>query len=94
MRTNIDAIVANCNVFGFGQDGIVATWNVETCDHAAQHLTQWHASKHARSLSRVLKRRDLRVVAGAVLEAMAMCLAYAGPGRGPARRLSPELVMA
>ena len=94
MRTNIDARVANCNVFGFGQDRIVATWNVESCADAAQHLTQWHASKRARRLSRVLKRRDLPVVAGAVLEAMAMCLASMGPGRGPARRTSPELVMA
>jgi hypothetical protein len=95
MRTNIDAIVTNCTVFGFGQDRVVATRHDATCAYAAQHLSSWHASKRARCGSRVLKRRDDRaVMAGAVLKAMPLRLAIMGPQRQPARQTSPELVTA
>ena len=94
MRTPINANVTNCNVFGFGQDRAVATWNDATCDHAAQHLAIWHASKRLRDWSRTLKRRDYAVVAGAVLKAKHLCLAMLGPQRQPVRHMSPVVVMA
>ncbi len=94
MRTNIDAIVTNCNVFGYGQDRAVATGIETTCTHAAQHLAMWHSSKSDRRSSRVLKRRDRSVLAGAVLKAMQLCLAITGPQGQPARRVSPVLVTA
>ncbi len=94
MRTNIDTTVTNCTVFGFGQDRAVATRVDGTCAHAAQHLTLWHASKRSRWSSRLLKRADLAVDAGAALMVQAMCLAIMGPGRQPVRRVSPVLVVA
>jgi hypothetical protein len=95
MRTNIDATVTNCTVFGFGQDRAVATRVDGTCAYAAQHLTLWHASKRSRWSSRLLKRADLAVEAGAALMVQAMCLAIMGPGRPPVRPVvSPVLVVA
>ncbi len=94
MRTNINAIVTNCTVFGFGQDRAVATWNDDSCAYAAQHLTLWHAGKSACRGSRALKRRGPTVMAGAVVVAKRLCLAITGPGRQPVRHMSPALVMA
>ena len=93
MRTNINAIVTNCTVFGFGQDRAVATRNDATCAYAAQHLVLWHAGKSAHR-SRALKRRVVVVMAGAVLVVKRLCLAITGPGRQPVRHMSPALVMA
>ena len=93
MRTNLDAIVTNCTVFGFGQDRAVATQVEGTCTHAAQHLISWHASKRSRLSSRLYKRADA-VMAGAALLAQAMRLAITGPGRQPVRPVSPVLVVA
>jgi hypothetical protein len=94
MRTNINAIVTNRSVFGFGQDSAVATRNDVTCADAAQHLSPWHAGQYARSLSRAYKRRDLAVVAGTVRKVKPVWLAITGPGREPERVMSLELVMA
>jgi hypothetical protein len=93
MRTNINAIVTNCTVFGFGQDRAVATRNDESCARAAQHLVLWHAGTSDRRDSRALKRRDWAVVAVALV-AKRLCLAITGLGRPPVRHMSPALVMA
>jgi hypothetical protein len=94
MRTSINAIVTNRSVFGFGQDRAVATRNDESCACAAQHLSHWHAGDSDASMSRALKRRGMRVVAGAVLVARHLCLAITGPQGQPVRQTSPVLVMA
>jgi hypothetical protein len=92
MRTSINAIVTNCNVFGFGQDRAVAT-RYQSCARAAQHLAHWHA-EHARSRSRKFKR-DVRVaMSGVGPVAAALCLAITGPGWRPVRLTSPGLVTA
>ncbi len=92
MRTSIDTNVANRTVFGFGQDRVVATWNDVTCDHAAQHLSPWHAGNRARIWSRELKHSGLAVTAGAARMAMLLCMAITGPKRQPVRLVSPVLV--
>jgi hypothetical protein len=94
MRTNINALVTNCTVFGFGQDRAVATRNDESCAHAAQHLVLWQSGQSDRCGSRALKRRGPVVMAGAVLVVKRLCLAITGPWRQPARHMSPALVMA
>ncbi len=94
MRTNTNStVVTNCNVFGFGQDRVVALW-VASCAYAAQHLASRHASKHLGRLSRGVKRRGTDAVAGADLLARSMCLAIRGPQWQPVRPVSPVLVMA
>ena len=45
-------------------------------------------------IARVLKRRDLAVVAGAVQYARSLWLGMIGPQRQPVRLMSPALVMA
>ncbi|MGD9722222.1 MAG: hypothetical protein AB7O59_11735 [Pirellulales bacterium] len=94
MRTNIDAIVTNSTVFGFGQDRAVATRIDETCAYAAQHLSSWHAGKRVRHGSRAMKRSGQVVRAGAVGNAWPLRLAVTGPQRQPVRLMSPVLVMA
>ncbi len=95
MRTNINAAVTNCTVFGFGQDRAVSSL-VATYAHAAQHHASRHASKRARDLDRANKRRGsvIAVVTGAVQLVEQMCLAIIGPQWQPVRRTSPVLVMA
>jgi len=94
MRTNINAAVTNCTVFGFGQDRAVSSL-VAMYAHAAQHLASRHASKRARDLDRANKRGSaFAVVTGAVLLVEQMCLAITGPQWQPVRRTSPVLVMA
>jgi hypothetical protein len=96
MRTYLNSVVASGNVFGFGQDRVVASWSDNTCDRAAQHLLSRHASQSAGGLRRALKRRGLQAaaMAGAVLKAKPTCLAITGPQWQPVRRTSPALVTA
>ena len=95
MRTNTNAAVTNCNVFGLSQDRAVSL-----CNHsyacAAQHLASRHASMRARELDRAPLRRGLvtAVMAGAVSKAKRTCLAITGPQWQPVRLTSPELVTA
>jgi hypothetical protein len=94
MRTYLNTVVTNRNVFGFGQDRVVSS--LDTCAHAAQHLVSRHAGLCARELARALKRRGSHAAAwaSAVLMAKPMCLAITGPQWQPVRRTSPVLVMA
>lgn len=92
MRTNINTAIANCSVFGFGQDRIVSLRN-DSCAHAAQHLQSRHASNRARGLAQALKRCwSAAVVAGPALKAKWTCLAVTGPMRLTVRRMSPVVV--
>lgn len=94
MRTIVNSAVANCNVFGFGQDRVVSPLN-DSCAYAAQHLESRHASKRARGLTRALKRRWSTVaVAGTVLKAKWTSLAITGPMRPTVRLMSPVVVLA
>jgi len=95
MRTNSNAAVTNCNVFGLSQDRAVSLWN-GLCASAAQHLASRHASMRARGLDRAPLRRGLvtAVMAGAVSKAKRTCLAITGPQWQPVRLTSPELVTA
>lgn len=104
MRTSINNIVANVNVFGFGQDRVVVSSLSDTCAHAAQHLETRHA-KRARG---EWAKRDKRywftaaaTAAAAVTAAMAVTLAklitslaIVGPQRLGMRQMSPALVLA
>ena len=94
MRTNINFVVTNGTVFGFGQDRVVSLTSDATCARAAQHLDPWHASKRARGLWRHLKRRGTAVMAGAALEARLIYLAITGPQGRVVRHMSPALVTA
>jgi hypothetical protein len=92
MRTFVNTAVANCNVFGFGQDRVVSLWN-DSCAYAAQHLESRHAGKRARGLTRALKRLgSAAAAAGPVLKAKWTCLAISGPMRLTVRRMSPVVV--
>jgi hypothetical protein len=93
MRTNINAVVTNGNVFGFGQDRVVVSLDDATCMHAAQHLKSWHASKSGRGSWRQMKRRAAAAMAGAAAAARHLCLEItAGPRGLLARHTSPALV--
>ena len=98
MRTSINNIVANVNVFGFGQDRVVVSSLADTCAHAAQHLETRHAtSKRARGWAERAKRSWLATAAMAGAARMAeliTSLAIYGPQRLPVRHLSPVLVQA
>jgi hypothetical protein len=92
MRTNLNSVVTNRNVFGYRQDRAVSSLNDGSCARAAQHLASWHASKHARHEFRARVCRGIAGMAGAVLKAKPMCLAVTGPQGQPVRRTSPVLV--
>ena len=89
MRTNINAIVTNCTVFGFGQDRVVSSWNdvraltLRSILHLARQQTC------PRLVARAQAPRHYAVVAGAVLMAGQMCLAIMGPQWQPVRHMSP-----
>lgn len=93
MRTNVNHLVANRTVFGFGQDRVVSLRN-DSCAHAAQHLESRHASKRARGLTEALKRRcSTAATAGLALKAKWTCLAITGSERLTVRRMSPVVVV-
>jgi hypothetical protein len=98
MRTNFNVIVANVNVFGYGQDRVVVSSLFGTCAHAAQHLETRHTSKRARGWAQRVKRSWLATAAMAgaarMAELIMMSLAITGPQRLPVRHLSPVLVLA
>ena len=95
MRTNLNTVVANRNVFGFGQDCVVVSSWKDSCAHAAQHLASRHASHRAR-LARLRTRGGLAgdAMAGAAPKAKRTRLAITGPQWQPVRLTSPELVTA
>lgn len=94
MRTNINTTVANRNVFGFGQDRVVSSWN-DSYACAAQHLEPRHASKRARATATASKRRGRvsAVMAGTVPMVEQTCLAITGPLRLPVRLWSHKLLL-
>ncbi len=96
MRTSIISIVANVNVFGFGQDRVVVSSLIDACAYAAQHLETRHA-KRARGWAKRAKRTWLTAAATAgtaTLAKLMASLASVGPQRLPVRRMSPALVLA
>lgn len=97
MRTSFINIVANVNVFGFGQGRVVVSSLIETCAHAAQHLDTRHDSKRDRGWAGRAKRRWPAAAAAAVAVTTAKLLtslAEMGPQRLPVRQMSPALVLA
>ena len=93
MRTNVNHLVANRTVFGFGQDRVVSLRN-DSCAHAAQHLESRHASKRARGMTLALKRLwSAAAAAGPALKTKWTCLAITGPERLTVRRMSPVVVV-
>lgn len=96
MRTSINNIVANVNVFGFGQDRVVVSSLSGTCAYAAQHLETRHA-KRARGWAKRDKRDWLTtaaMAAAATLAKLITSLAIVGPQRLGMRQMSPALVLA
>jgi hypothetical protein len=94
MRTIFNTAVANCNVFGFGQDRVVSPLK-DSCAYAAQHLELRHAGKRARGLTLALTRCWSTVaVTGTALKAKWSSLAISGPMRLTVRRMSPVVVLA
>lgn len=92
MRTNINPVVANRTVFGFGQDRVVSMRN-DSYAHVAQHLESRHASKRARGMTVTLKRLwSTAATAGLALKVKWTCLAITGPERLTVRRMSPVVV--
>jgi hypothetical protein len=97
MRTSNNVIVANVNVFGFGQDRVVVSSLYGTCAHAAHLETRHTASKRDRSWAQRAKRSWLATAAMAGAARMAeliTSLAMIGPQRLPVRHMSPALVLA
>jgi hypothetical protein len=98
MRTSINNIVANVNVFGFGQDRVVVSSLSGTCATAAQHLETRHAKRARGSWAKRDKRYWLMpaatAAAAATLAKLIMSLAIVGPQRLGMRQLSPALVLA
>jgi len=93
MRTYINSVVANRNVFGFGQDRVVSLGN-DSCAPAAQHLESRHASKRARGMTLALGRLwSAAAMAGQALKAKRTCLAITGPERLTVRPMSPVVVV-
>ena len=93
MRTFVNTAVANCNVFGFGQDRVVSLQN-DSCARAAQHLHSWHASKHARGMTLAFKRLwSAAAAAGTALKVKLTCLTVTGLERLTVRRMSPVVVV-
>jgi hypothetical protein len=94
MRTSIINIVANVNVFGFGQGRVVVVSSFgDTCAYAAQHLETRH-SKRARGWAQRSKRPWLATAAAALMAKLMPGLAMVGPQRLPVRLLSPVPVLA
>jgi hypothetical protein len=96
MRTSINNIVANVNVFGFGQDRVVVSSLADTCAHAAQHLETRHA-KRARGWAQRSKRPWLitAAMAGAArMPELMLSLGMYEPQRLPVRLVSPVPVLA
>jgi hypothetical protein len=96
MRTYINNIVANVNVFGFGQDRVVVSSLIDTCAHAAQHLETRHA-KRARGWAQRSKRSWLATAAmasAARMPGLMPSLGITGRKRLPVRLTSPVLVLA
>lgn len=96
MRTSIINIVANVNVFGYGQGRVVVVSSFEdTCAHAAQHLETRH-TKRARGWAQRSKRRWLATAdaAAALMAKLMPGLAMVEPLRLPVRLLSPVPVLA
>ncbi len=104
MRTSINNIVANVNVFGFGQDRVVVSSLLGTCANAAQHLETRHAKRARGSWAKRDKRYWLMPAAtaavtvtaamAATLAKLIMSLAIVGPQRLGMRQMSPALVLA
>ncbi|HEX3725095.1 MAG TPA: hypothetical protein VHV08_02585 [Pirellulales bacterium] len=94
MRTYINAVVTNGNVFGFGQDRVVSSLNDVTYACAAQHLQMWHASKREHGHWDALKRHVAAVMAGAAVVARRLRLAITRPQGLLVRHTSPALVRA
>lgn len=94
MRTNMNSVVTNRNVFGYGQDRVVVSSKDASCAHAAEHLASWHASKRARHGFRARMCRGTAGTAAVALKAKQLRLAITGPDRLPVRHTSPALVTA
>jgi hypothetical protein len=94
MRTYTNATVTNGNVFGFGQDRVVSLRNVDTCAHAAQHLSSRSARERARGLASAPWRALAAAMATVARKAKPMGMAITGPQWQPVRRTSPALVIA
>ena len=97
MRTSINSIVANVNVFGYGQDRVVVSSLFDTCACAAQHLETRHVSKRARGWAERFKcawHATAAMADAARMAGLIMSLAIIGPQRLPVRQMSPALVLA
>lgn len=98
MRTSINNIVANVNVFGFGQDRVVVSSLSGTCATAAQHLETRHAKRARGTWAKREKRYWLMpaatAAAVATLAKLITSLAIVGPQRLGMRQMSPALVLA
>jgi hypothetical protein len=99
MRTSINNIVANVNVFGFGQDRVVVSSLSGTCATAAQHLETRHAKRARGQWAKRDKRYWLLAAATAAaapvtLAKLISSLAIVGPQRLGMRQMSPALVLA
>jgi len=94
MRTNINTVVTNSIVFGFGQD-VVVSLVADSCAPAAQHHEPRHA-KRARAKAAAMKRGWLMAAAtvGYARITMLTCMVITAPRRLRERLLSLSLASA